>query len=80
MEELAQSVGNEKIPGEFDWDAAPAGAACIGVTDSLISQIRAQTVALLRNFWRMSKPVSACFSQESDLVFLHPRRDTFAKK
>jgi len=22
MEELAQSVGNEKMPGEFDWDAA----------------------------------------------------------
>jgi hypothetical protein len=80
MEELAQSVGNEKIPGEFDWDAATAGAAFIGVTDSLISQIRAQTVALPRNFWRVSKPVSACFSQGSDLVFLHPRRDTFAKK
>jgi hypothetical protein len=23
------------------------------------------------NLWRESKPVSACFSQESDLVFLH---------
>jgi len=23
-EELAQSVGNEKIPGDFDWDAATA--------------------------------------------------------
>ena len=22
MEELAQSVGNENIPGDFDWDAA----------------------------------------------------------
>ena len=22
MEELAQSVGNEKMPGEFDWDDA----------------------------------------------------------
>jgi hypothetical protein len=24
MEELAQSVGNENIPGDFDWDAATA--------------------------------------------------------
>jgi hypothetical protein len=22
MEELAQLVGNEKMPGEFDWDAS----------------------------------------------------------
>ena len=32
------------------------------------------------NLWRESKPVSACFSQESDLVFLHPRRATSANK
>ena len=138
MEELAQSVGSEKMPGEFDWDAAtavdpntndagpfqhlvdsnpalgreealshshreshsfPSGpkkvlamhchehirlfeiAACIGVTESLICQIHDQTVALLRNYlWRVSKPVSACFTQESELVFLHPRRSTPAKK
>ena len=131
MEELAQSVGDEKMPGEFAWDAAtvvvpntndagpfqhlvdlnlalgreealsvlsqkiaqlPPGpkkvlamhyhehirlseiAACIGVTESLICQIHAQTVALLRNYlWRASKPVSTCFSQES-------RRSRSAKK
>ena len=127
MEELAQSVGNEKMPGEFAWDAAtvvdpntndagpldsnpvlgreealsllsqkiaqlPPGpkkvlamhyhehirlseiAACIGVTESLICQIHAQTVALLRNYlWRASKPLSTCFSQES-------RRSRSAKK
>ena len=135
MEELAHSVGNEKMPSEFDWDAAtlvdpntndarsldsnpalgreealsllsrkiaqlPPGpkkvlamhyhehiplseiAACIGVTESLICQIHAQTVALLRNYlWKASNPVSACFSQESDsAVFLHPRTNTSGKK
>jgi DNA-directed RNA polymerase specialized sigma subunit len=35
-------------------------AACIGVTESLICEIHAQTVALLRNYLRRaSKPVSA---------------------
>jgi DNA-directed RNA polymerase specialized sigma24 family protein len=109
MEELAHSVGNDKMPSEFDWDAAtvvvpnindggwldsnpalgreealsllsqkiaqlPPGpkkvlamhyheyiplseiASCIGVTESLICQIHAQTVALLRDYlWRASK-------------------------
>ena len=103
MEELARSVGREKMPGKFDWDAArvvdpninvarpldsnpvlgreealsllsqkisqlPPGpkkilamhyhehiplseiAACIGVTESLICQIHAQTVELLRKY------------------------------
>ena len=122
MEELAHSVGNEKMPSEFDWDAAtvvdpntndarsldsnpalgreealsllsqkiaqlPRGpkkvlamhyhehiplseiAAYIGVTESLICQIHAQTVALLRNYlWKASTPVGACFSPESDLA------------
>ena len=138
MEELAQSVGNEKMPGEFDWDAAtvvdpntndggsfqhlvdsnPALgreealsllsqkiaqlppvqkkvlamhynehiplseiAVHIDMTESLVCQIHGQTVALLRNYLSgASKPVSACFSQESDLVGLHPRRSTSAKK
>ncbi len=138
MEELAQSVGNEKIPGELDWvgatvvdpntnDAGPFQhladsnpalgreealsllsqkiaqlppvlkkvlamhyhehiplseiAARIGMTESLVCQFHAQTVALLRNYlWGLPKPVSACFSQESDLVVLHPRRSTSAKK
>ena len=134
MEELAHSVGNDKMPSEFDWDAAtvvvpnindggwldsnPALgreealsllsqkiaqlplvqkkvlamhyhehmplseiAVHIGMTESLVCQIHGQTVALLRNYlWGASKPVSACFSQESDLVFLHPRRSTSAKK
>src|ERR1700741_243042 len=116
MEELAQSVGNEKMLGEVDWDAAtdvdlttndagPLGsnpalgreealsllfqkrvqfslgpkkvlamhyhehiplseiAACIGVTESLICQIQAQTVASLRNYlWRVSEPANACSS------------------
>src|ERR1700722_2200634 len=107
MEELARSVGKEKMPGKFDWDAArvvdtninvarpldsnpvlgreealsllsqkisqlPPGpkkilamhyhehiplseiAASLGVTESLICQIHAQTVALLRNYlWRV---------------------------
>ena len=131
MEELAQSVGNEK---EFDWDAAtdvdlntndsgplgsnpalgheealsllfqkivqlPLGrkrvlamhyhehiplseiAARMGVAESLICQIDAQTVALLRNYlWRVSEPVNASFSQESNPVSLHPPTDTSAKK
>jgi DNA-directed RNA polymerase specialized sigma24 family protein len=56
-------------------------AACIGVTESLICQIDDQIVALLRNYlWRASKPVSASFSQESDLAVLHPRRSPSAKK
>ena len=134
MEELAQSVGNEKMPGEFDWDAAtdadlntndsgplgsnpalgheealsllfqkiaqlPLGrkkvlamhyhehiplseiAARMGAAESLICQIDAQTIALLRNYlWRVSKPVNASFSQESNPVFLHPPTDTSAKK
>jgi hypothetical protein len=103
MEELAKAVGNEKMPGEFDWDVAtevdlntndagplgsspalgreealallfqkiaqlPLGpkkvlamhyhehiplseiAVCIGVTESLICQIHARTVASLRNY------------------------------
>ena len=38
-------------------------AACIGVTESLICQIHAQTVALLRNYlWRVSEH-QRCFSQ-----------------
>jgi DNA-directed RNA polymerase specialized sigma24 family protein len=135
MEELAQSVGNEKIPGEFDRvgatvvdpNANDAGqysnpnpalgreealsllpqkiaqlppvpkkvlamhyhehiplseiAVHIGMTESLVCQIHGQTVALLRNYlWGASKPVSACFAQESDLVVLHPRRSTSVKK
>jgi len=56
-------------------------AACFGVTESMICQIDAQIVALLRNYlWRASKPVSASFSQESDLAILHPRRSPSAKK
>ena len=120
MEELAHSVGDEKIPGQFAWDTAtvvypntnnarpldsisalgregaltllsqkiaqlPPGpkkvlamhyhehmplsdiAACFGVTESMICQIDAQIVGLLRNYlWRASKPVSASFSQGSD--------------
>ena len=56
--------------------------ACIGLTESLICQIRAQPVASLHDYlWRASKPVSACFSQESDLAAaLRPRRSTSAKK
>jgi hypothetical protein len=56
--------------------------ACIDLTESLIFQIQAQPVALLRDrLWRASKPVSSCFSQESDLAaFLRPRRSTSAKK
>ena len=56
--------------------------ACINLTESLIRQIRAQPVALLHEYlWRASKPVSSCFSQESDLAaFLRPRRSTSAKK
>jgi hypothetical protein len=46
MEELAQSIGNKKLPGEFDRDAATAVAACIGVTESLNCQIHAQTVSV----------------------------------
>ena|SRR5260370_42595747 len=112
MEELAQSVGNEKIPGELDLGREEALsllsqkiaqlppvpkkvlamhyhehiplseiAARIGMTESLVCQIHAQTVALLRNYlWGLPKAVSACFSQESDLVVLHPRRSTSAKK
>ena len=58
MEELAQSIGNKKSPGELDRDAATAVAACIGVTESLNCQIHAQTVALLANdLWRVSKSV-----------------------
>jgi hypothetical protein len=54
-------------------------AACFGVTESKICQIDAQIVALLRNYlWR--EPVSASFSQESDLAVLHPRRSASAKK
>jgi hypothetical protein len=72
MEELAQSIGNKKLPGEFDRDTATAVAACIGVTESLNCQIHAQTVALLANYlWRVSKSVFT----ESDLVFLRPRRN-----
>jgi hypothetical protein len=50
---------------------------CIGLTESLICQIRAQPVALLHDYlWRASKPFSACFSQESDLAAaLRPRRN-----
>lgn len=124
MEELAQSVGNEKMLGEFDWDAAtdvdlttndagPLGsnpalgreealsllfqkiaqlslgpkkvlamhyhehirfsqiAACIGVTESLICQIRAQTVALLRNYlWRASKGLPANRFSDRNLLNL----------
>jgi hypothetical protein len=83
MEELAQSVGNEKMPGEFDWDAATD--VDLNTNDSgpfaLICQIDAQTIALLRNYlWRVSEPVNASFSQESNPVFLHPPTDTSAKK
>ena len=55
--------------------------ACIGLTESLICQILAH-VALLHDYlWRASKPVSGCFSQESDLAAaLRPRRSTSAKK
>ena len=134
MEELAHSVGDEKMPSQFDWDAAtlmdpntndarsldsnpalrreealsllsqkiaqlPRGpkkvlamhyhehiplseiAACIGVTESLICQIHAETVALLRNYlWRVSERVNASFSQKSNPIFLHPPTDTSAKK
>ena len=134
MEEFAHSVGNERIPGEFDWDAAtdvdlntndarPLGsnpslggeealpllfqeiaqlslgrkkvsamhchehiplseiAARMGVDESLICQIDAQTIELLRNYlWRVSEPVTASFSQKSNPVFLHPPTDTSAKK
>jgi len=56
-------------------------AAHIGMTESLVCQIHAQTVALLRNYlWGLPKPVSACFSQESDSVVLHSLRSTSAKK
>jgi hypothetical protein len=46
------------------------------------SLLRAQPVALLHDYlWRASKPVSGCFSQESDLAAaLRPRRSTSAKK
>jgi DNA-directed RNA polymerase specialized sigma subunit len=103
MEEIARSLGNAKMPGEFDWaraalvnpntnDARPFNtnpalgreealsllsqkmarlppgpkkilamhlhdhmplseiATCIGVTESLICQVHAQTVELLRNY------------------------------
>jgi DNA-directed RNA polymerase specialized sigma subunit len=134
MEEIAQSVGNEEMPGEFDWDATtdvdlntndsgplgsnpalgheealsllfqkivqlPLGrkkvlamlyhehiplseiAARMGVAESPIGQIDAQTIALLRNYlWGVSEPVNASFSQESNPVFLHPPTDTSAKK
>jgi DNA-directed RNA polymerase specialized sigma subunit len=103
MEEIARSLGNAKMPGEFDWARAalvnpntnearpfntnpalgreealsllsqkmarlPPGpkkilamhfhdhiplseiATCIGVTESLICQVHAQTVELLRNY------------------------------
>jgi DNA-directed RNA polymerase specialized sigma24 family protein len=127
MQELAHSVGDEKVRGEFAWDPATVVypktnnarpldsisalgrvaalsllsqkiaqlppwpkkilalhyhehlslseiAACTGVSESLISQIHAQTVALLRNYlWRASKPVSACLPPESNsAVLLHP--------
>ena len=56
-------------------------AARMGVAESLICQIDAQTIALLRNYlWRVSEPVNASFSQESNPVFLHPPTDTSAKK
>jgi DNA-directed RNA polymerase specialized sigma24 family protein len=135
MEELAHSVGDEKIPGQLAWDTATVVypntdnarpldsistlgregalsllsqkiarlppwpkkilamhyhehlplseiAACIGVSESLISQIHAQTVALLRNYlWRASKPASGCLPPESDsAVLLPPRRNTSPKK
>ena len=131
MEELAQSVGNEKLPGELGRNAAtdvesstnesrPLGAnpalgrwrysfqeiaqlplgrkkvlamhyheriplseiaARMGVDESLISQIDAQTIALLRNYlYAVSEPVNASFSQKSNPVFLHPTTDTSAKK
>ena len=86
MEELAQSAGNEKMLGEFAMHyyehlGLSDIAACIGVTESRICQIHGQTVALLRDYlWRASKPVRTCFSRESDLVVLHPRRSISAKK
>ncbi len=53
----------------------------MGVAESLICQIDAQTIALLRNYlWRVSEPVNASFSQELNPVFLHPPTDTSAKK
>jgi len=81
MEELTQSLENKKILGEFDRDAATSVTDCTGVTKSLICQIHAQTVASLRNYpWRVLEPVNACFSQESNLVVLHPPTDSSAKK
>jgi|ERR1700730_850839 DNA-directed RNA polymerase specialized sigma subunit len=44
-------------------------AACIGVTESLICQIHAQTVELLRKYlWRSVETRQRVFSQESDFV------------
>jgi hypothetical protein len=46
-------------------------AACIGVTESLICQIHAQTVALLRNYlWRASKGLPANRFSDRNLLNL----------
>jgi len=53
----------------------------MGVDESLICQIDAQTIALLRNYlYAVSEPVNASFSQKANPVFLHPPTDTSAKK
>ena len=131
MKELAQPLGDERIPGEFDRfgakvvdpnandvgpfqhlaDSNPALgreealsllsqkiaqlppmpkrvlamhyhehiplseiAIHVGMTESLVCQIHAQTVALMRNYlWGRR-------NRSADLVILHPRRSTSAKK
>jgi DNA-directed RNA polymerase specialized sigma24 family protein len=55
-------------------------AACLGVTESLICQVQAQTVELLRNYLlEERRNAQRTFSQESDLVVSHPSTGTFAK-
>jgi DNA-directed RNA polymerase specialized sigma24 family protein len=72
--------GPQKILAMHFHDHIPLSeiAACIGVTESVICQVHAQTVELLRNYiLEERRNRQRTFSQESDLV-LRPPTDTYA--
>jgi len=74
--------GPKKILAMHFHDHIPLSeiAACIGVTESLICQVHAQTVELLRNYiLEERRNRHRTFSQESDSAVLRPPTGTYAK-
>jgi len=68
MEELAQSVGNEKMPGEFDWDAATVvdpntndGGSFQHLVDSNPALGREEVLSLLsQKIAQLRRPLTEC--------------------